>query len=103
VFMDINTNLTKSIGPKSANFILSLYDQGRNIFTNDEASEILGMEQKSLNKFLSPLVKKGILNRLIPGLYTIVPFEMGTATEYMGNPYVVAREIVRRKQKAQEP
>lgn len=101
--MDINTNLTKSIGPKSANFILSLYDQGKSIFTNDEASEILGMEPKSLNKFLSPLVKKGILNRLIPGLYTIVPFEMGTATEYMGNPYVVAREIVRRKQKVQEP
>jgi predicted transcriptional regulator of viral defense system len=101
--MDINTNLTKSLGPKSANFILSLYDQGRTIFTNDDASQILGLEDKGLQKFLSPLVKKGILNRLIPGLYKIVPFELGRTMEFMGNPYVVAREIVRRKQKAKEP
>lgn len=101
--MDINTKLTKSLGPKSANFILALYDQGKAIFTNDEAASLLKMEHKSLQKFLSPLVKKGILNRIIPGLYTIVPFDLGTTTEFMGNPYVVAREIVRRKQKGQDP
>jgi predicted transcriptional regulator of viral defense system len=53
------------------------------------------MEPKALQKFLSPLAKKGILNRLIPGLYTIVPFDLGNTTEFMGNPYVVASKDLR--------
>lgn len=101
--MDINTNFTKTLGPKSAKFILSLYDDGKTIFTIDEASKYSNLEGQSLQKFLNPLIKKGILNRLIPGLYTIVPFELGNTTQFMGNPYVVAREIVRSKQKSSQP
>lgn len=101
--MDINTNFAKTLGPKSANFILSLYDDGKTIFTLDEAAEYLKLTGPDLQKFLSPLIKKGILNRLISGLYTIVPFELGHATQFMGNPYVVAREILCLKQKSTQP
>jgi len=31
---------------------------------------------------------------LRPGLYILVPFELGRAREYLGNPYVVARELM---------
>ena len=98
--MDINTNYTKTLGPKSAKFILSLYDDGKTIFTIDEASKYVNLEGQGLQKFLSPLIRKGILNRLITGLYIIVPFELGNTTEFLGNPYVVAREIIRSKQKS---
>lgn len=101
--MDINTNYSKTLGPKSAKFILSLYDDGKTIFTIDEASKYLNLDGQSLQKFLSPLIKKGILNRLISGLYIIVPFDLGNTTQYMGNPYVVAREIIRWKQKTNRP
>lgn len=101
--MDTNTNLTKTLGPKSAAFILSLYDDGKTIFTIDEASKYLSLSGKGLQKFLSPLIKKGILNRLITGLYTIVPFELGNTNQFMGNPYVVAREVIRMKQKSNQP
>lgn len=101
--MDINTNLTKTLGPKSATFILSLYDDGKTIFTVDEASKYLKLEGKGLQKFLSPLIKKGILNRLITGLYIIVPFDLGNTKQFMGNPYVVAREVIRMKQKLNQP
>ncbi len=101
--MDINTKNSKTLGPKSANFILSLYDDGKTIFTIDEASKYLKLEGQGLQNFLSPLIKKGILNRLITGLYTIVPFELGNTTQFMGNPYVVAREVVRWKQKSNQP
>lgn len=101
--MDINTNYAKTLGPKSANFILSLYDDSKTIFTIDEASKYLNLEGQGLQNFLSPLIKKGILNRLITGLYTIVPFELGNTTQFMGNPYVVAREVIRKKQKTTQP
>jgi len=38
-----------------------------------------------------------VATRLRPGLYTLVPFELGRAREYLGNPYVVARELMRGK------
>lgn len=101
--MDINTNYTKSLGPKAAKFILSLYDDSKTIFTIDEASKYLNLKGQSLQKFLNPLIKKGILNRLVSGLYIIVPFELGNTTQFMGNPYVVAREIIRMKQKSTQP
>lgn len=101
--MDINTNLSKHIGTKASRFILGLYDQGKTIFTVEDAASLSGLRDQSLQKFLAPLVKRGILNRLVYGLYRIVPFELGSATEYMGSPYVVAREIVRHKLKGQEP
>lgn len=101
--MNINTNYAKTLGPKSANFILSLYDDSKTIFTIDEASKYLNLEGQGLQNFLSPLIKKGILNRLITGLYTIVPFELGNTTQFMGNPYVVAREVIRKKQKTTQP
>ncbi len=102
-YLDINTNYTKTLGPKSANFILSLYDQGKTIFSISEATKQTGLEGRSLQKFLGPLVKKGILNRLISGLYIIVPFDLGHTKEFMGNPYVVAREIINLKQKSSSP
>ena len=60
--MGTNTNFTKTLGPKSAMFILSLYDDGKTIFTLDEASKYLKLEGHKLQKFLNPLIKKGILN-----------------------------------------
>lgn len=101
--MDIKANYTKTLGPKSADFILSLYDDGKTIFTIDEASRYSNLEGQSLQNFLNPLIKKGILNRLITGLYTIVPFELGNTTQFMGNPYIVAREVIRSKQKSNQP
>lgn len=101
--MNINTNYTKTLGPKSARFILSLYDDGKTIFTIAEASKYANLEGQSLQKFLSPLIKKGILNRLVSGLYIIVPFELGNTTQFMGNPYIVAREIISLKQKSDHP
>jgi predicted transcriptional regulator of viral defense system len=37
--------------------------------------------------------KRGLVTRLRPGLYNLVPFELGRATEYIGDPYVIAKEL----------
>ena len=101
--MDINSNLAKTLGPKGANFILGLYEKDLTIFTLAEASKLTKLKDKELQKFLASLINKGILVRLISGLYSIVPFEQGYTKTYMGNPYVVAREIIRHKCKEKDP
>jgi predicted transcriptional regulator of viral defense system len=39
------------------------------------------------------MVERGVTARLKPGLFILVPFEIGREREYLGNPYVVAREL----------
>jgi predicted transcriptional regulator of viral defense system len=39
-------------------------------------------------------VNRGVVTRLKPGLFILVPFELGKESEYIGNPFVVAGEIM---------
>lgn len=101
--MDIKEHYTKTLGPKEAEFILELYEKGHSTFTLKDASEVTRLSGQSFRNFIYRLVKKGVLTRLSSGLYNIVPFEMGHTKEFMGNQYVVAREIVRQKFKGKTP
>lgn len=86
-------DLTKTLGPQAAKLILSLYDRNHPIFSLGEALEILGGAHASIQFLVFDLARKGILTRLKPGLFQLVPFELGFEKEYLGNPYVVAREL----------
>lgn len=97
--MDIKHNFSKTLGVNEAHFILALYEKNKPIFTLLDALKLTGLDGKKLQKFLTLLIQKGILVRLISGLYSIVPFELGYTKEFMGNPYVIAREIVMQKMK----
>lgn len=101
--LSLISEYSKTLGLKASNFILSLYDDGKPIFTLTDASNFTGLKGKKLQKFIGPLIKKGILVRLIPGLYSIVPFEQGFTKSYMENPYVIAREIIRHKLNVDKP
>jgi len=101
--MDINNEITKSLGPKEAKFIIKLHEMNRITFSLDVASEVTGYSGQSLRNFLCRLVKKGILTSLSNGLYNIVPFELGEERIYAGNPLIIAREIVKRKLKEIHP
>jgi predicted transcriptional regulator of viral defense system len=39
-------------------------------------------------------VNRGLVARLKPGLYVLIPFELGRERQYAGTPFVVAREIM---------
>jgi len=40
------------------------------------------------------MVDRGVVARLKPGLFILVPYELGHERDYLGSPYVVARELV---------
>lgn len=87
-------NDTKTLGPQGSRLLLSLYEMGRPIFAFSEALAILQSREKA-QKVIGTLIQRGILTRLKSGLFQIVPFELGFQREHLGNPYLVARELVK--------
>ncbi|OGT46077.1 MAG: hypothetical protein A3E82_08135 [Gammaproteobacteria bacterium RIFCSPHIGHO2_12_FULL_38_11] len=91
--LHINSNYMKTLGPTTAHLVVTLYDRNRPIFHFQEASDILGGRASAANA-LSQLVRNGVVTRLKSGTFSLVPFELGFEREYLGNPYVVARELI---------
>lgn len=83
---------TKTLGPLAARLVTSLYSQNRPVFHFQEAAKILG-GRVSASNVLTQLIQSGIATRLKSGTFRLVPFELGFEREYLGNQYVVAREL----------
>lgn len=88
-----NNEILKTLGPAAARLVATLYSHNRPIFHFQEAAEILGGRTPAANA-LSQLIQNGIATRLKSGTFQLVPFELGFEREYLGNPYVVARELI---------
>jgi predicted transcriptional regulator of viral defense system len=84
---------TKTLGPLSARLVALLHERGRPLFTHSDVQAVTGLSAKSARGLMTGLVDRGVAMRLKPGLFILVPFELGLTREYMGNPYVVAREL----------
>lgn len=84
----------KTLGPRAAQLVTTLYERGRPVFRLADVTDVTGLGEASARSFVRKLVDRGVATRLRPGLYTLVPFELGHAREYLGNPYVVARELM---------
>jgi len=83
----------KTLGPQAARLVVELHERNRVIFTLADVEAITGLAPKSARNFTATLVTRSVATRLKPGLFILVPFELGREREYLGNPYVVAREI----------
>ncbi|MBI5489814.1 MAG: transcriptional regulator [Deltaproteobacteria bacterium] len=89
----MNSNPEKTLGTQAARLVTELHERGKTLFSHAEVEEITGLHSKSARNFVAALVHRGIATRLKPGLFILVPFELGREREYLGNPLVVAREL----------
>lgn len=97
--MRTNTNYRlKTLGPQAAKLVMSLHERGRRVFTLAELAKITRLKGSSARSFARALVDRGVTARLGGGLFILVPFELGREREYLGNPYAVARELMRGKE-----
>ena len=83
----------KTLGPQSARFVTALYEENRPVFRLGDVQRILAMKGDTARNFVRKLIDRAVASRLKPGLYILVPFELGRERAYMGNPLVVAREL----------
>lgn len=87
-------NIPKTLGSKAASLVTTLYEEKHSIFKLKDVQRILNIGKISAINFIRKLVNRGIATRLKPGLFILVPFELGKEREYLGEPLIVAREIV---------
>jgi predicted transcriptional regulator of viral defense system len=88
-----NQDPSKTLGPQAARLVAILHERGRTLFAHADVAEIVGLSAKATRNLVAGLVNRGLATRLKPGLFILVPFELGRERQYLGNPYVVAREL----------
>jgi predicted transcriptional regulator of viral defense system len=84
----------KTVGTKTASLLMALYDRGQNTFTLADVKEITGLRAALASSLLHKATKRGLTSRLKRGVWILVPPEMGSVSEYAGNPYLVAQRLV---------
>src|SRR6056297_1337973 len=84
----------KTLGKTSAQLISKLYDENKTIFKINHAQKILGKSYSSTVDLLRDLVKRRIIIRLKAGKYLIIPQEIGSGKNYLGNWYIAAKEVI---------
>jgi predicted transcriptional regulator of viral defense system len=83
----------KTLGPRAAQLLTELNELRRSTFTLADVGSITGLSASSARNLVHKAQQRGLVTRLKPGLYNLVPFELGRATEHIGSPYLIAREL----------
>ena len=92
--MRMNSTSLKTLGPQAAKLVTMLHERSRAVFRLQDVRNITGLSETSARSFVRKLVDRGVAARLKPGLFVLVPFELGRDRQYMSSPLVVAREIM---------
>jgi len=83
----------KTLGPQGARLVTTLHERSQAIFGIGDVKAATGLADASARSFVRTLVERGLVTRLKPGLYILVPFEMGKEKEFAGDPYLVAKAL----------
>jgi predicted transcriptional regulator of viral defense system len=83
----------KTLGPRAAQLITELNELRRSTFTLADVALITALSPASARSLVQKARQRGLVTRLKPGLYNLVPFELGRATEHVDSPYLIAREL----------
>jgi predicted transcriptional regulator of viral defense system len=67
----------KTLGPQAARLIAELHERGKTLFCHADVEEITSLPAKSARNFVASLVHRGVVTRLKPGLFILVPYELG--------------------------
>jgi predicted transcriptional regulator of viral defense system len=83
----------KTLGAQAGRLVTELHERRKTIFSYADVEDITELSSKSSRSLILRMVNRGVVSRLKAGLFILVPFEMGREREYLGNPFVVAREL----------
>lgn len=85
---------SKTLGARTAQLVAELNERRQPVFSIDDAAEITGLAPASVRSLLAAAEARGIVTRLKPGLFNLVPFELGHDTEHVTDPHLIARTLV---------
>jgi predicted transcriptional regulator of viral defense system len=85
-----HNTVLKTVGRQTARLLTALYDRAQSTFTLADAEKITGLSSNLASSLLHKAVGRGLVSRLKPGVFIIVPPELGSSAEYAGDPYLTA-------------
>lgn len=85
---------SKSLGKSSSKLLVALAENDRNVFTFQDAAEILKSSDTATRKLLSDLIKRNWIIQLSRGRYLVVPLSAGEKAEVSENWHVIAKYLV---------
>lgn len=85
---------SKTVGPRTAQLLTTLYERGRTTFSLRDVESATGLRPASARSLVRAAAARGLVSRVKPGLFVIVPPELGRASEYYGDPLLIARDLV---------
>lgn len=83
----------RTLGPKEAQVVLSLAEQGREVVHAADIIDLLGSES-SARKVIRNLLRKGWLSRLVGGKYLVLPPDRGPESLGENNALALASAVV---------
>jgi predicted transcriptional regulator of viral defense system len=81
-------------GPKETKFLFTLEEEGRSIFTADDANRILGSGHSSSLSVISGLKKKGRIREIQKGRYLLIPARAGIEGYWAEEAYVIIPYLI---------
>jgi predicted transcriptional regulator of viral defense system len=83
----------KTVGHQTAGLLAGVYDRSQSTFTLADAKDITGLNSHLASSLLQKAVRRGLVSRLMPGVFVIVPPELGSTVEYAADPYLTATRL----------
>ena len=74
---------------------MRLHEQGRALFRIADVRRITGLSAVSARSLARQMVDRGVVARAAPGLFQLVPYELGRERTFSGSPFLLARALVR--------
>src|SRR5260370_38981678 len=81
-----NYQSSKTLGRQTSRLLAELNELGKATFSLRDVEQITKLRGSCARSLILKAEKRGLITRLRPWLYTLVPFELGRATEYIGDP-----------------
>jgi len=72
----------------------NLYEVRLLTFRVADAVKYTGLSPVAVSNLLHKAQQRGLVTRLKPGLFNLVPFELGDVSGHIDSPYIIAREMV---------
>jgi len=73
---------------------VELNERRQSIFSLADVTDITGLSLPSARSLVAKAEVRGIVTRLKPGLYNLVPFQHGRDTNHVSDPYLIAKALV---------
>jgi predicted transcriptional regulator of viral defense system len=101
--VDAKPHSLKTVGTQTATLLSALYDRAQTTFTLADVVEITGLRPALASSLLHKAAKRGLVSGLKRGVWVLVPPELGSTTEYAGNPVWSKNSILLKTQAIGRP